>query len=523
MSKQLNTISNYLVSIITKPEAQAATESGIHVNPIVSEIATFYEKVRNAMDYREDEVVLRVAIERILKRRHFYGGSGKTIAAPLLRELTWARYFPDGSIAEAQAEKVEEIIDLYLSLRSQVLSKHTIEEGKLNNFIYHLISSHLTFLLSPNTKQEAMVNYMFHIMKDTVILEDDSETTRDAQIFIATRRAFAKDDLALLHYHLFVQYFGTPTKDSVFEIAENFLQGYSEINNQLEYPLRHKIFSFIKRATPPFLILEEILLRNESNIESLVKDEQALVDEITAVCTQKYTTIQSKIKRAFIRSLIFLILTKTIIALAVEGTFESIVYGQIMWGSIALNIIIPPIILAIAVAVIKTPGKDNTAAIVKRIKILLYDVQPQGAQQLTLHRISKKRKSILYPVFSVLWIGAFFANFGLIVWILNAIGLNAISQIIFIFFLTVVYFLIYRIYQTAHTYTVLRKQNILTPIVDFFFMPIARVGRYITEGFSQVNIFLVAIDLLIEAPFKGLFSFFEQWFMFLHSKREHLE
>lgn len=523
MSKQLNPISKYLVSIIAKPETVTDTKSGIHVNPIVSEIATLYERVRNAMDYREDEVVLRVAIERILKRRHFYGGNGKTIAAPLLRELTWARYFPDGSIAEAQTEKVEKIIDLYLSLRSQVLSKHTIEESKLNDFIYHLISSHLTFLLSPNTKQEAMINYMFHIMKDSIILEDDSETTRDAQIFIATRRAFAKDDLALLHYHLFIQYFGIPTKDTVPEIADNFIQGYTEIKDQLEYPLRHKIFSIIKRATPPFLILEEVLLRNESHVESLVKDEQALIDEITTVCTQQYETIKSKIKRAFVRSLIFLILTKTIVALAVEGTFESIVYGEIMWGSIALNIIIPPIILAIAIVSMRTPGKENTAAIVRRIKVLLYDEQPQGAQQITLHRISKKRKSLLYPIFSILWIGAFFANFGLIIWILNTIGLNIISQVIFIFFLTVVYFLIYRIYQTAHTYTVLRKQNILTPIVDFFFMPIARVGRYITEGFSQVNIFLVIIDLLIEAPFKGLFSFFEQWFMFLHSKREHLE
>ncbi len=520
---RLNQLSSYLIHVFSQNGSGSSDQGGIRVNPIVSELATLYEKLRNAMDYRDDEVVLRAAIERILKRRHFYGGSGKTIAGPLLRELTWARYFPDGSIAETLVHDVEKVIDMYLKLRSEIISKNKIEEGKINTFIYHLISSHLTFLLKPNHKQETLANFMFHVMKKSVELEDDSEVTRDAQVFIATRRAFAKDDLALLHYHLFIQYFGSPTENTLSEISQNFMQGYSEIQKQLNYPLRHKIFSYIKRATPPFLVLEEVLLRNSNELENLVKNEDRLNNEIITVCNEKYLSIRSKIKRAIIRSLIFLVLTKTIVALSIEGTFESIVYGEIMWGSITLNIIIPPIILAIAAIFIKTPGKDNTKKIISRIHNLLYDSDPYGAQPVSLSRISKKKKSFLYPLFSVLWVGAFFANFGLIVWLLNLLGFNPISQAIFIFFLTIVFFLIYRIHQTAYTFTITRKQNLLTPIVDFFFMPIARVGRHITEGVSQVNILLVMLDLLIEAPFKGLFSFFEQWFVFLHAKREYLE
>ncbi|MBU2632140.1 hypothetical protein KKG52_00320, partial [Patescibacteria group bacterium] len=40
----------------------------ISVNPVISKVASIYEKVRNAMDYREEDVILRAAIERILKR-----------------------------------------------------------------------------------------------------------------------------------------------------------------------------------------------------------------------------------------------------------------------------------------------------------------------------------------------------------------------------------------------------------------------------------------------------------------------
>jgi hypothetical protein len=75
----------------------------------------------------------------------------------------------------------------------------------------------------------------------------------------------------------------------------------------------------------------------------------------------------------------------------------------------------------------------------------------------------------------------------------------------------------------SKVYTVDERQGILSPVVDFTFMPIIRVGQHLTEGISQINIILFIFDFLIETPFKGLFSFFEQWFFFLHAKREELE
>lgn len=518
-----NQLSNYLIKVFTEKEDTSSSQDGIRVNPIVSEIATWYEKMRNAMDYRDDEVVLRAAIERILKRRHFYGGKGKTIASPLLRELTWARYFPDGSLTQKTVSDVENIIDLYLHLRSEALKRYKISEDTLNTFIYHLISSHLTYYLNPSKKRETMTNYVFNVMKNSVVLADDPESTRDVQVYIASRRAFAKDDLALIQYHLFTQYFGIPTNKTISSIIQEFENGYKEIQKQLNYPVRHKIFSHIKRNMPAFFVLEEILIRNSQQLDDTLKNEENLTEEITQVCTEKYNSIQSKVRRAIIRSLIFLVTTKTVIALSIEGTFESIVYGEIMWGNIILNIVIPPILLGIASLFIRTPSSDNTQKIISQIRTLLFAENPLPTRVISVHRISPKRRSVLYPVFSILWVGAFFASFGLVIYLLNLIGFNLISQIIFVFFLAIVSFLIYRITQTAHTYTIIRKQTILTPIVDFLFLPIARVGRYITEGVSQMNIFLVILDLLIEAPFKGLFSFFEQWFVFLHAKREYLE
>src|SRR5258706_10434186 len=63
-----------VVDIFAKKESPNH-ESKITVNHFVSAIANWYEKLRNAMDYRAEEVVLRAAIQRILKRRFGFNHS----------------------------------------------------------------------------------------------------------------------------------------------------------------------------------------------------------------------------------------------------------------------------------------------------------------------------------------------------------------------------------------------------------------------------------------------------------------
>src|SRR4030067_3639780 len=106
----------------------------ISVNPVVSKVASMYEKLRTAMDYRDEELILRTAIERILKRRILFGGAGHAMAEHLVRELVWARYFPDESVSETVVEKIQKKIDLYLSLRSNILKHHSLSEKKVNQW-----------------------------------------------------------------------------------------------------------------------------------------------------------------------------------------------------------------------------------------------------------------------------------------------------------------------------------------------------------------------------------------------------
>lgn len=498
-------------------------EKKITVNRVVSEVASWYEKLRNAMDYRADEVILRAAIERILKRRILLGGNGKKTAEPLVRELIWARYFPDGTIPEGILTQVANSIDLYLALRNRVLEKHKkLREAKVDEWLFDFMSSDLEQILNPNREEDTVRNFMFQILRGHATIADDKEETRDAQVFLAVCRSFAKDDSAFLRAHLFHQFFGPLTRENLEDVASRLVAYFDEANRQLSYPLKDRIYSYIKRQTPPFFILNDVLQTYQAQLRDLTGQPEALQKIVFDACQRRYSGIARKVRRAIIRSVFFILLTKALFALTIEGAYETFVYGAISWQSMIINISIPPLLMIIAGFFIATPDRSNSRRILARIETMLFDEKPHMNAALVVRVAPEKAFSLLTAIFSVLWVLAFVLSFGAIYYLLTLANFTIINTLVFIFFLTIVSFLTYRISQMAGEYTFEAKQSLVTPLVDFLFMPIIRVGRQLTEGIVQLNLLLFILDFVIETPFKGMFAFFEQWFLFLHTKREEL-
>jgi hypothetical protein len=171
---------------------------------------------------------------------------------------------------------------------------------------------------------------------------------------------------------------------------------------------------------------------------------------------------------------------------------------------------------------IRPPSQNNSERILGYITKLLYDEKPRLGERLTISK-EEKRSTVFITIFNILWLVAFVISFGGIITILTRLHFNVVSQFIFIFFLAIVSFLSYRISLLANVYRVGERQGLTTFFVDFLFMPVIRVGRKLTQSIAQVNIFLMLFDFLIEAPFKSLFAFFDQWFYYLHAKTEELE
>ena len=90
--------------------------SRIKVDSFASKIAFIYEKIRNAIDYKEEHLLRKNAIDRVLWRRLNLKFSTDNIGNSLIKELIRAGYLENNLIPASKSEEVESIINKYIRI-----------------------------------------------------------------------------------------------------------------------------------------------------------------------------------------------------------------------------------------------------------------------------------------------------------------------------------------------------------------------------------------------------------------------
>ena len=89
--------------------------------------------------------------------------------------------------------------------------------------------------------------------------------------------------------------------------------------------------------------------------------------------------------------------------------------------------------------------------------------------------------------------------------------------------MTLVSFFSLRIRKVAREmYIVEGKENIFSFIMDFFYVPIIEVGKWLNEKFSRLNFFVFILDFIIEAPFKVFVEIAEEWTKYVKERKEEI-
>ena len=527
-------ISKYTHALIKRykegaPVTAPSNVSKISVSQTVSFAAFLYEKMRNAIEYREDHLIRRAAIERILRRRIVLNPNGHDIAEPLIKELLWARYLENNVMPEDKIAEIQSTIDKYFYLKNEfTVGRPSKEQKKLTDWIIEVASCEIEERLSPDPRREAFTNYVYHLLRDNVRFLNGEEMERDVTIYIAVERAFAKSDDPLIRYHLLKLLIPDFIKGN-WQDAQTLLPSFGEIYNKIEKDLAHPFLEqlrrFVKRESPPFLILRALFEMYPKEYEAILENEEKLMYKIDEICRKRYDETRSKLRRAGVRSFIYIVLTKVIFALALELPYDIYILKSISYLPIVVNILVPPAFMSAIILSVGVPGPDNTKRIQTKIKQIITedpDTPQKEQNQLVLGKKAKVKSPLLNIGFTFMYILAFLLSFGAIIFILSKFHFNIVSQGIFIFFLTLVTFFAYRIRLIAREYLVLEKEGVLEPIFDFFMLPLLRVGQWLSGEITKINLFIFIFDFVIEAPFKAIFEVVEEWIRFVKSKKEEM-
>ena len=512
-----------------KPRSKPDDYSKISVSRASSFFAIVYERVRNAIEYREEHLIRRAAIERITRRRLMMNPTGTGEAENIVRELLWARYFPADSLSEKDSADVQKILDIYMTLRERMVVGQT---GKiahyLDAFLIDLLTCEIEEQLSQDTAQrENIITYfIFQVLKEKLKVEDLTPDLQNAYLLTAIEQTYRKSDKPYKRYHLFTVFYDPLSKydpEKLHDMTANLPQIFEKIDDTLANNLVEKLSRFVKKQLPPFLILFSLIrTKRDGELREILHDKQKLWNEVEALCRQKYASTQVRLRSLAVRSIIYIFVTKMVFAILLEGPLSQYLYNSIDWVSIGVNSLFPPFLMLIIILFTHIPGAENTKRIYQRIvDIIDSDTSFETSIALiTKHR--RERRPVLQIGLSLFYT----ATFGVtlyVIWLgLKALNFNFISQAIFLFFVSTVAFFSHRIKQVTSEYKVVEKDSVITPFIDFFFMPILAMGKFFSSEVAKLNFFTFIFDVIIEAPYKLLVEIIEEWISFTKRKKEEI-
>lgn len=526
LSKFTTALIDALKSIKTRPRPDDISQ--LTVSQTVSFLALVYERLRNAVEFREDHLVLRAAIERIIKRRLSMNPEGKGEGENLLRELLWARYFDNGTLGGEDIVKSQEIIDKYLFLRKQIVSGRPGEvQQYLNEFLLSILTCELEETLKPASasKQTDFTFFVYQVLRGKVKIEGLTEQQKDSFFLAAVEKVYGKSDKQYQRYHLFITIYKRLQEYSTHDLKElgsKLPAIFKKIDDIITSPYVETLTKFVRKQLPPFLIIFEIIKSKFSEVGSILGDKEKLWEEVDMTCRDKYQQLGTRIRNLAIKSFIYILLTKMLFAIILEYPLSLYLYSEVNLRSIAINSLFPPLLMAIILLFFRVPGEDNTKKIYERIIEIINAEKSFETQVAFVPRKPRVRRPSLVFGFTVFYSITFIVTLTVMYEILTLLNFNFISQAIFLFFVSVVTFFSYRIRQMVNELRLDEKEGILTPIADFFFMPILSLGKFFSQEIAKLNFFIFVFDFLIEAPFKMVFEIVEEWISFVKKRKEEI-
>lgn len=482
----------------------------VHSRETISFFAFLYERLRNFVDYQEEHLLRRRAIQRSLARRLLFPQPAKDMASGLIFELIGARYIPNNTIPQAKILTTAKIIGKYLDL----IKLNTSLRDLLVSLAAREIEEHLTL-----DNELCLLLFAEKVFKNKLLVKDD------ALLFIALEEALSRADDATIRYHLLkltLPNWNDFTGDQIEEINQKFSQINQEISQKLALPEKEPLIRLIRRGIAPYVILRDVIKEHEAGFSKILSDPSLLEKIVTQVATSRYRRAAASLQTAAIQSFIYIFLTKMLFALAIEIPYDLYVLGRLKVLPLVINLLFPPLFMLITTQTVTIPSFANTRRVIRELKLAIYSQPGINIPTIAIDFLGGVRP-FLNLTFTILYLLTFVIVFGGVIFILNRLKFSHASIAVFFFFVSTVAFFAFRIRRNFSDLKISEeKEGLLSGLFNFFSYPFIRLGYYFSKALQRFNIFIFVLDILIEAPLKTLFELIEQWFAFIRQKQEEI-
>jgi hypothetical protein len=353
------------------------------VGEIVSRAAQYYEKARYSVEYKEEHLLRRTAIERILRRRLTIDFVQEKSGRAFLAEVIQAGYLPNDTLPERAQEPIQKVIDKTIFFISLIEKLYPTEKySHFRSLVLKIATSEIDDLLFPSVVNESTVKAFYRVVKDHIHVQETTKSKEelDVQTYLACRKGLLHDDDTILFYRLWLLYYpqwshlneiNEQNDDALKTIAENFDRIRLLIEEQLKSPLHQRLLPKLKNDIVYFSIIMKIVGQHQGSAQEIFEDPERLHFAVKDAAEEEYSSIQKKVQKSSWRAVIYIFITKMVLALAVEFPFDKIFFGEVQYTALAINAAFHPLLLFAMTRSLRKPGPQNTSLIEKGVQSIV--------------------------------------------------------------------------------------------------------------------------------------------------------
>ena len=498
----------------------------IMVDEVVAKVASFYEKIRGVVDWREEHLLRKTAIERILKRRMLLK-TQEDFAEPFLQELIRGGHFPNEQIPVTKIQEVQEIVAKYL-----YLLEHSPQEGtekvlaELQMWLFSIAASEIEEALAPPIRERALIEFMAQDMKERMQLQEGNDITSEEeilQISVAVERALFKLDEATITHHLLEKKYPdwkVLSSETLQQLAAELPQVKSELHKIISHPLAERFYQLMEKYDSPYLIVGDILTIHPTDFEQFSLNATAIENAVEESYKTRLQKLRSRMQRAAVYSTISVFLTKVLVAFAIEIPVDKYITGDFNQMALWVSVAVPPLLMLLLVLSTKTTTDENFQRVMMGVMKITYGKKNGEALKIPLVR---RKRPMIEAFINGIYLASFLVSFGVISLVLWQFNFSVLSIVIFLAFISLIAFAGTKIRQRGRELLMGKeKQGFVYTLFDLFSLPIIQTGGWLSRQVARYNILVVIFNFLLEVPFQVFIEFLEQWRSFLREKREEV-
>lgn len=523
--------------------AHRAIVSPLEVDELASRIAETYEKVRKVIDWKEENLLRRGAIERILKRRlisELYGISilpnlnPQAMVEPMILELMRSGYFDNGKIAKKQIQEIEHILSKYIyilqdsRIPNSPSKKHVKNKMDFYTWMLEIAACEIEEILAPAFRENALLNLMTNVVyaRNQIIPESKlSDLDRLIQIYVANMRTLYSFDDPIISYNIIkirYPFWVEEDAESIREATSRVHEVRQQIDDDLNSEDGKRFFKLSNKYDAAYRIIGDVL-ETINNTPQVVAQKLSDANSLKEMVTEAYFKRKASLKGRLFRSAIYSTLSIFVAGIAsfiiFEGPVARLAGKEFSLLSLFIDLLIPSLVMFILVIVIRPPKDRNLKVVQKEIAKIIHLQENEDVYEIDFSRRPHKMLNLIFVTVSTICglLGMWF-----IFWIFEIARVPWTSVYIDTVNVAMVVFAAMAIKQKSKEITIEDRGNLIEFILELFSIPLAKIGQWFAVKWKKYNIFSAFFTAIVDLPFSTLIGFVEDWRNFLKERSSEM-